>query len=758
MVLFKMQDRPSPNVANIIAKIREEETNKSKISVKKGTLLNELKEIELNVKTNLGDYHPILLDSNEKWIEYCNNIGENGVVSLDTETSGLSFKDQTEGLAGVCIKSIGQTEAYAPVGHISSITEQPLSNQVSKESIKQGFEIMNKKHCRYVFHNAYYDLIVLKAVLGYFPKVYWDTLVAAAMLNENEPHSLKVLYDKYVMEGKVGVHKFAELFDGIPFNRISPKVGYYYSAHDCLMTEQLYLFQKPYLTVGTEECDICHLEGVSKVFHTEEIPLIEVLADMKWRGIQIDIEMAYKLKEKYEKLQKEALEKFNEAVSPLEDKIKFYIKQHAGTQLEYPINYNSPVQIKILFYEIINTGVIFEKEPNGTGKHVLDKILTSPKYENTQLKKIAGALVDVKKYDKALGTFINKLIDLAESDKNHVVRPDFNSTRTRTGRLSSSGDFNIQQLPSHMGDIRNMFYAGDNKVLILCDYSRQEVAVCAAVSGDEKMIQAFRDGIDIYSHVASLAFNVPYKDCCEFNDDGTTNKEGKERRSKAKAIVLGILYSKGVKAIGEDLHVTTEKAQEIYDSVMKAFPDMHQWLQDVQNFAKKNGYIDGFYGRRRRLPELLLDDYEFTFGKEYNEASQEFYKEDFINRLSHSKRTEKQQIINYAHKHNITIIDNTGKKAKALREVANSIIQGSSADICKIALNSIYRDEVMRKYDAKLVMSIHDEQGVICDAQYADEVAKRLEYLAIKAASALPFNLTCDVTIEQHWYMGDFNV
>lgn len=534
-----MQERPLPNVANIVAKIREEETNKSKISIKKGTLLNKLKEIELNVKNNLGDYHPILLDSNEKWIEYCNNIHENEIVSLDTETSGLSFKDQTEGLAGVCIKSIGQIEAYAPVGHISSITEQLLSNQVSKESIKQGFEIMNKKHCRYVFHNAYYDLIVLKAVLGYFPSVYWDTLVAAAMLNENEPHSLKVLYDKYVMEGKAGVHKFAELFDGIPFNRISPKVGYYYSAHDCLMTEQLYLFQKPYLTVGTEECKVCHLEGVSRVFYTEEIPLIEVLADMKWRGIQIDIEMAYKLKEKYEKLQKEALEKFNEAVSPLEDKIKFYIKQHAGTQLEYPINYNSPVQIKILFYEIINTGVIFEKEPNGTGKHVLDKILTSPKYENTQLKKIAGALVDVKKYDKALGTFINKLIDLAESDKNHVVRPDFNSVRTRTGRLSSSGDFNIQQLPSHMGDIRNMFYAGDNKVLILCDYSRQEVAVCAAVSGDEKMIQAFRDGIDIYSHVASLAFNVPYKDCCEFNDDGTTNKEGKERRSKAKAIVLG---------------------------------------------------------------------------------------------------------------------------------------------------------------------------------------------------------------------------
>ena len=438
MELFKIQERHSPNVASIIAKIKEEETNKSRISIKKGTLLNKLKEIELNVKTNLGDYNPILLDSNEKWIEYCNNIHENDIVSLDTETSGLSFKDQTEGLAGVCIKSIGQTEAYTPVGHISNITEQPLTNQVSKESIKQGFDIMNKKNCRYVFHNAYYDLIVLKAVLGYFPTVYWDTLVASAMLNENEPHSLKVLYDKYVMEGKAGIHKFAELFDGIPFNRINPKTGYYYAAHDSLMTEKLYLFQKPYLTVGTEECKSYHLGGVSKVFHTEEIPLIEVLADMKWRGIQIDVDVAYKLKDKYEKLQKEALDKFNEAVSPLEDKIRFYIKQHTGTQLEYPINYNSPVQIKILFYEIINTGVIFKKEPTGTGKHVLDEILANPKYDNTQLKKIAGALVDVKKYDKALGTFINKLIDLAESDKNHVVRPNFNSCQTRTGRLSSN--------------------------------------------------------------------------------------------------------------------------------------------------------------------------------------------------------------------------------------------------------------------------------------------------------------------------------
>ena len=178
MELFKIKERQSPDVSRIIHKIQESQNNVSKISVRKGTLLNKLKEIEENVKQSLGDYRPLLLDSNERWIQYCNNIKYNDIVSIDTETSGIEFDDQVNGLAGVCIKSINQIEAYAPVGHISNITEELLENQVSKESIKQGFDIMNKKNCKFVFHNAYYDLLVLKAVLGYFPKVYWDTLVA----------------------------------------------------------------------------------------------------------------------------------------------------------------------------------------------------------------------------------------------------------------------------------------------------------------------------------------------------------------------------------------------------------------------------------------------------------------------------------------------------------------------------------------------------------------------------------------------------
>lgn len=143
---------------------------------------------------------------------------------------------------------------------------------------------------------------MLKGLLGYFVPVYWDTMVASFLLNENEPHGLKYLYDKYVMKGEAGVHKFAELFEGIPFNYIPPNIGCKYSAHDSKMTESLYLFQKPFLTKGTSECTEYKLEGVCDVFYTEELPLIPVLADMYWRGIHVDLNKVNELIENTQNL------------------------------------------------------------------------------------------------------------------------------------------------------------------------------------------------------------------------------------------------------------------------------------------------------------------------------------------------------------------------------------------------------------------------------------------------------------------------
>lgn len=746
-----MPTRKEININQIVAKTQE--YKKPKIQLHGTTLMARLQAIESNVNKNLSGYECLLLDSDEKWLAYCKKASESEYIALDTETTGIEFKDQVNGLVGVCIMSSNQIEAYAPVGHISVITEMPLGNQVSKQAIKEGIDLLVNKGCKFIFHNAYYDIVVMRSVLGYFIPIYWDTMPASFLLNENEPHGLKYLWDKYVMEGSAGVHKFAELFDGIPFSYIKPSVGMKYAAHDARMTYELFKFQKPYLTKGTEECNEYNLSGVVDVFEKEELPIIPVLAEVKYRGINIDTDIAHKLHDKYTKLREEALAEFNKAVKPLRADILERARLY--NDIEYPINYNSPNQIKTLIYTILNSGVIFEKEPTGTGKHVLDTVMAEPKYKGTTLYNIVKALQEVKKYDKALGTFIDSIPKIA-SEYGSRLHGNFNSCAARTGRLSSS-NINYQQIPSKLGDIRNMFTAGKGRVFIGADYSREEVAVCSAICNDAKLIQSFIDGTDVYSYVASLAYDVPYEDCLEHYPDGTTNHEGKTRRSSAKAIVLGILYSKSVKAIGEDLHVSTEKAQEIYDSVMKAFPTMAKWIDDTQEQAKKCGYVDGFYGRRRRLPDLLLPRFNVDFKIKLDERSKEYYKNLYLGKLtSTNKLKEQESIIADAKRKGIIIEDNRGKISKSGREIVNSVVQGSSADICKKALILIGTDEVLKKLDAKLELTIHDEQIISCPEENAYEASQRLVYLAKKAGEDLPIELLVDVAISKVWYGEEY--
>lgn len=435
MSLFNIPKREADDINKIVSKVQLVKEFKPTIKVKSGTVLSTLEMIKANVEKNLGTYHCLLLDSDEKWLSYCKNTSIGEIISLDTETSGLTFQDQVDGVAGVCIKSWNQTEAYAPIGHISSITEGLFPNQVSREAIRQGFEILKKHQCKYIFHNAYYDLVVLRGLLGYFVPVHWDTMVASFLLNENEPHGLKFLYDKYVMQGKAGVHKFNELFDGISFNYIPPNIGCKYSAHDTLMTEQLYKFQKPFFTKGSAECVQYKLDKIIDLYFSVELPIVSVFADMKWEGVILDFKKAEELHNKYEKLKINAIKDFNRVVNQNKDKIDDYNNMHQE-KLTLPVNYNSPPQLKVLIYDVLKTGVIFRKEPTGTGKAVINEIMHNPKYEKKPVYALAKALTKVKMYDKVLGSFVDKLPQLAKYDGR--VHANFHSLGTKTSRISSS--------------------------------------------------------------------------------------------------------------------------------------------------------------------------------------------------------------------------------------------------------------------------------------------------------------------------------
>ena len=430
MGLFKVPKRNNISTQKILDLVENEEVSKPKITLRGTSLSAKIQAIGEKMQADLGelagDY--LLLDTREKWLEYCSCAVDNGIVSIDTETAGLSF-DDIKNIAGICIYTPNNKPAYAPIGHISTITEQLLGRQITKHDATDGIKMLKDNKVKTIFHNAYFDLLVIKLCTDIWMDIYWDTLPASFLLNENESHSLKYQYDKYVMHGEVGVHKFNDIIGTeIPMNYIPPNIAGVYSSFDPIMTFKLYEFQKPYLTKGTAECARYKLGGVADIFFTEELPIIPVLAEMKYRGTKIDLDIAEKLKVKYTNLRNKAKEEFNKSVEPL--KCEIIHRMDSNHDIEYPINYNSPAQIKILIYDILKSGVIFKKEETGTGKHVLDTVLADKKYKDTKLYDIVKALVEVKKYDKALNTFIEKIIGLAKNG-NGVIHSNFNSCAAR---------------------------------------------------------------------------------------------------------------------------------------------------------------------------------------------------------------------------------------------------------------------------------------------------------------------------------------
>ena len=297
--------------------------------------------------------------------------------------------------------------------------------------------------------------------------------------------------------------------------------------------------------------------------------------------------------------------------------------------------------------------------------------------------------------------------------------------------------------------------------------------VTSYLSQDQKMIDAFKNGQDIYSTIAALAFHKTYEECLEFyldeqgNKTDKTNKLGKERRTQAKSIVLGILYGRQIPSIAEQLDVTTQEAQNIYDSVLKAFPQLAEFITDSQNMARETGYVTTAWGRRRHLPDMQLKPYEYkydgnvvnfdplAFGDEVVTEVPESLQREFNNKFKRCRgwkqRNElKEQLREYE---GIIVKDNTGYIAEAERQCVNSRVQGSAADMAKIAMIVIDNDEKLKELDFHLLIQVHDEVIGECPEENMKECAERLSYLMRTAPTDkidLPFK--CDTEITRNWY------
>ena len=284
-------------------------------------------------------------------------------------------------------------------------------------------------------------------------------------------------------------------------------------------------------------------------------------------------------------------------------------------------------------------------------------------------------------------------------------------------------------------------------------------------------------GKDLYSEIASKAFNMPYEECREFNPDGTTNKAGKGRRTQAKSILLGALYGRGVASIAEQLFGTpkskeeeqsfTKKAQDIKDSVFRGFPAIKQFEEDSLEMAHQIGYVTTVCGRKRRLPDLQLPEFDFewigncpyTDPLDFTNADslpvpreRQLY---YLGKLSRAKFKQKQQVFDEAGRENIKIIDNGKKIADATRQCVNSRIQGSAADLTKLAMIGLHNNKRLKELGFRMLIPVHDEIIAECPEENIAECSKLLAETMSKAAEQiLMMPIKCDVEITKAWY-GD---
>lgn len=643
----------------------------------------------------------------ERLKEYMDHCKQSGEYVLDVETTGLDIYNDI--LVGICLYTPGETSAYVPFNH-TDLQNVRVADQMSEEQVRDiVIPYLQDQELRCINHNIKFDNKKLawdwKQIIV---NIYWDTLIAGYVLNENEPHGLKPLYNKYILHGKGSSEDYGDLFEGIPFNYVPIEVATVYGANDGFKTYALYKFQAQYLREDHPREDF---RKMYYVFREVEMPLIPLCTDMEMRGVEIREDFAKELSEDFNKEMVEVEAKCDAYV----EQFKQYILDHNNlmrlTKGTCKINYSSPQQVAALFYDIFKLRSVSRKEPRGTGDKIIQKFLSTAKKKDTKKSREFAEFLEnyqrFKEIKKLLGTYVDKIPQVKEP-KINAVYTTYNQYGAKTGRFSSSdtvSKINLQNIPSKEKRIRKIFKARDGYKLVGGDFSQIEPRVLAFLSGDESMINAYKEGKDLYAIMGSQVYQLPYEDCREFYPDGTVNAEGKHRRTTMKSVLLGIMYERGATAIGEQFNKSAEWAQQLIDNFYKSFPKINQYRLKIENMAETYGYVTTITGRKRRLPDMQLED-----------------KDDYRYQEAH-------------------------------RQSLNSVIQGSSADIMKLSMIAIYNDPRYKALDCHMIITVHDELIMEVPEDHIKEGAELLVGTMKRVGhSLIDLPMSVDAEVNDYWY------
>ncbi len=402
--------------------------------------------------------------------------------------------------------------------------------------------------------------------------------------------------------------------------------------------------------------------NMTALLHEMELPLCRVLAEMELAGFRID---------------GAALARFGEDLQQRIVTLEQSIYHMAGEEF----NINSPKQLGAILFDKLQL-------PHGkktkTGWSTNAEVLEKLRYEAPIVDKV----LEYRQYAKLRSTYADGLLRAVSPDGR--VRTSFQMTVTATGRLSST-EPNLQNIPTRTelgSEIRRLFIAGDGNVLVDADYSQIELRLLAHMAGDEAMQQAFLSGADFHTVTAAKVFHVPESEVTH------------QMRSRAKAVNFGIVYGMSAFSLSQDIHVTVAEAKDYMERYFATYPGVKQYMTDIVEKAKEQGYVETLYHRRRALPELKSSNFiQRSFGE---------------------------------------------------RVALNMPIQGTAADIMKLAMLRVYDRLRRENLQARLIMQVHDELIVECPEAEREAVEKLLRQ-EMEQVAALAVPLTAEAHSGKNW-------
>jgi DNA polymerase-1 len=596
------------------------------------------------------NYDTILTEAQLK--QWLDKLTQADLFAFDTETTSLDYGKAE--IVGLSFATEAGHAAYLPLGHAYPEAPKQLDRDLTLAQFKPLLE--NPSHHK-LGQNLKYDAHILANHGIRLKGIVHDTMLESYVVNSiATKHNMDDIAQKYL--GISTIHYEDVTGKGakqIPFQEVRIEEATEYAAEDADVTWQIH---------ETLYAKLIQAPALHRLYEDIEIPLIDVLTRIEENGVLIDSAM----------LAQQSMELAGQVIG---------IEQHAHTMAGRSFNIGSPKQIQDILFDQLKLPVI-KKTPTGqpsTDESVLQELALD--YELPKL------ILEYRSLSKLKSTYTDKLPQQI-SDKTGRVHTSYHQAVAATGRLSST-DPNLQNIPIKSEEgrkIRQAFIAPPGYKVVAADYSQIELRIMAHLSGDQGLLTAFNDGLDVHRATAAEVFGVAPENVTQ------------ELRRSAKAINFGLIYGMSSFGLAKQLGLGRSEAQAYIDLYFTRYPGVKRYMDNIRAQAREQGYVETLFGRRLYLPEI------------------------------NSKNASLRQY--------------------AERTAINAPMQGTAADIIKRAMITTDRWLGDEHADAKMIMQVHDELVFEMAEDKVNVYSENIRQL-MSSAAELSVPLIVDIGVGNNW-------